>query len=187
MKGFSISNLKYCREFYKFYAENSIAKQLVSQSEKSQQLVGELQDIENNEFTKAAQVVPQLENQLFQIPWEHRILIFQKIKNQPEAIFYLKQTINNNWSRAVLLHQIESNLYERQGKSVSNFQNTLPKPQSDLANHLPDDRMIDILPLINQCHQDFLTSINFPLSAIIADIFSFHVRASFQRLFSFCF
>ncbi len=75
MKGFSISNLKYCRGFYKFYAENSIAKQLFSQLEKSQQLVGELQNIENNEFTNAAQVVPQLEDQLFQIPWGHHILI----------------------------------------------------------------------------------------------------------------
>jgi predicted nuclease of restriction endonuclease-like (RecB) superfamily len=50
-----------------------------------------------------------------------------------EALFYVKGTIQNNWSRAVLLTQIESNLYQRQGKAIHNFQETLPLPQADLA------------------------------------------------------
>lgn len=133
MKGFSKSNLKYCREFYKYYAENQSQQQLIAKSEKSQQLVGELEN------SKVAQVVSKLNNEIFMIPWGHHILIFQKIKNQPEAVFYIKETIKNSWSRAVLVHQIESNLYERQGKAVSNFQNTLPKPQSNLANQLLKD------------------------------------------------
>ncbi len=92
MKGFSISNLKYCRGFYKFYTKSSNTKQLVSQLEKSQQLVGELQDAENKELTKVAQVAPQLENRLFQIPWGHHVLIIQKIKDVSEALFYVKET-----------------------------------------------------------------------------------------------
>jgi predicted nuclease of restriction endonuclease-like (RecB) superfamily len=67
-------------------------------------------------------------------------MIIQKIKNLPEAIFYIQQTIENNWSRAVLEYQIETNLYARQGKAITNFKNTLPEPESDLANALLKDK-----------------------------------------------
>ncbi len=122
MGGFSKRNLELIRQWYLFYSSNTaIAKQLVSQFEISQQLVAEL------------------ENPLFSIPWGHYILIMQKIKNQNDAIFYIQKTIENNWSRAVLEYQIETQLHARQGKAITNFTNTLPAPESDLAQQIIKD------------------------------------------------
>lgn len=137
MGGFSVKNLRYCRAFFLFYSENAIRQQVVAELEnnfeKSQQLVAEL-DIE---FTK--QPVSQLANNLFSIPWGHHILIMQKIKNQPHALFYIQQTIENNWSRAVLEYHIETNLHSRQGNAITNFSYTLPEPESDLAQQILKD------------------------------------------------
>ncbi len=83
-----------------------------------------------------------------QIPWGHNLVILNKIKNPNEAVFYVQKTLQNNWSRVVLTHQIESNLYQRQGKAISNFQTTLPSPQSDLASEtLKDPYIFDFLSL----------------------------------------
>lgn len=147
MKGFSAKNLRYMRVFYKFYSpiweqlvpklENQIMKQLVSllpveNSEKSEQLVRKTQQPDNEQNTIWQQVVAKLVS----IPWGHHILITQKVKDIDQAIFYIDKTIENNWSRAVLEYQIETNLYGRQGKAVTNFNVTLPAPQSDLANEI---------------------------------------------------
>jgi predicted nuclease of restriction endonuclease-like (RecB) superfamily len=68
----------------------------------------------------------------FNIPWRHLVLFLQKIKNKKEMLFYLKAIVENNWSRNILNVHIESNLYKRQGKAITNFSNTLPMPQADL-------------------------------------------------------
>lgn len=67
------------------------------------------------------------------IPWGHNQRIMYKCKDINEALFYLQKTMDNGWSRSVLEHQIDSNLYERQGKAIMNFQAKLPEAQSDLA------------------------------------------------------
>jgi len=89
-----------------------------------------------------------------QLPWGHNIVIISKIKEQKEAVFYVRETIENNWSRNVLIHQIESQLYKRKGKITTNFELTLPKPQSDLAKEtLKDPYIFDFLA-INQKAQE---------------------------------
>jgi len=65
--------------------------------------------------------------------------IMQKLKDVSEALFYVKETTENSWSRAVLEYQIETNLYSRQGKAITNFKETLPEIESDLANALLKD------------------------------------------------
>jgi len=83
-----------------------------------------------------------------QIPWGHNIKIISKSKSIEEALFYLNTTLENNWSRDILDMQIESKLFERQGKAVTNFSNSLPKPKSDLANQtLKDPYLFDFLTL----------------------------------------
>ncbi|CCK81890.1 PDDEXK nuclease domain-containing protein [Desulfobacula toluolica] len=77
--------------------------------------------------------------QLFNIPWWHHVVIVSKCKTTPKAFFYIEKTIENNWSRSVLTHQIESGLYERQGKAMTNFSKALPTPQSDLAQQIIKD------------------------------------------------
>jgi predicted nuclease of restriction endonuclease-like (RecB) superfamily len=74
-----------------------------------------------------------------QIPWGHNLVIIAKAKNIDEATFYVQKTIQNNWSRSVLTHQIESQLYLRDGQSLTNFTATLPTPQSDLAKQILKD------------------------------------------------
>lgn len=74
-----------------------------------------------------------------QIPWFHNCMLLDKVKDPLERIWYTQQTIANGWSRNVLILQIESGLYRRQGKAISNFEVALPKPQSDLAQQLLKD------------------------------------------------
>ncbi len=73
------------------------------------------------------------------IPWGHNIALIEKVKDREKRLWYARQTAQHGWSRAVLVHQIESNLYERQGKALTNFDHALLAPQSDLARELVKD------------------------------------------------
>jgi predicted nuclease of restriction endonuclease-like (RecB) superfamily len=74
-----------------------------------------------------------------QIPWFHNCVLMDKVADRTERLWYLQQTIEYGWSQSVLVHQIESGLYRRQGKALTNFAQTLPAPQSDLAQELLKD------------------------------------------------
>ena len=130
MKGFSKRNLEHIRKWYRFWSKNtSIAKQLATQIDSSY-------PPQNNDIP------------IFQIPWWHNVVIITKTKNSDEALFYVQKTIQNNWSRSVLTHHIESNLFKREGKAITNFKETLPEPQSDLAREtLKDPYNFDFLTL----------------------------------------
>ena len=123
IKGFSSDNIRYCKVFYVFY-KTKFFFPLPPTYDKS--IISE-------------QLVRELENEIFEIPWGHHILILKKIKAQKEAFFYINQTIKNSWSRSVLEYQIESNLFSRQGNAINNFKNTLPDMQGDLAKELLKD------------------------------------------------
>jgi len=124
MKGFSLRNLKYMSQWYLFWTgSNAIGQQVVAQLENTKQLVS-------------------------QLPWGHNLLIVSKCKNHEGALFYVQKTIENNWSRAVLTHQIEGNLFGREGKALTNFAASLPAPQSDLARQtLKDPYIFDFLAI----------------------------------------
>lgn len=81
-------------------------------------------------YSRERELVPQL---VGLIPWGHNREIVTKCSEVKEALFYVSETIRHGWSRAVLLHHLESGLYRRQGKALNNFALTLPKPQADLA------------------------------------------------------
>lgn len=89
-------------------------------------------------YEKVQQAVGQFEKlPIFGIPWGHNILLLTKLNSNEERLWYAQQCLENGWSRNTLLGWIESELFERQGKTLHNFQVTLPKPQSDLvAKHL---------------------------------------------------
>ena len=83
-----------------------------------------------------------------QIPWGHNVRILDYVKDPSEREWYIRQTIQHGWSRNVLVHQIESGLYRRQGKALTNFDRTLPAPQSELAQQiLKDPYSFDFLTL----------------------------------------
>ncbi|MES1024912.1 PDDEXK nuclease domain-containing protein [Gloeocapsa sp. BRSZ] len=73
------------------------------------------------------------------IPWGHNVRILDLVKDSTERLWYMQQTIQYGWSRNVLVHQIESGLYHRQGKAITNFERTLPQPQSEIAQQLLKD------------------------------------------------
>ncbi len=123
MSGFSTQNLRSIRFWYKFYNDNVNCLQVVSNFEVIEKMVKS-------------------------IPWGHNQRIMYKCKDINEALFYVQKTMDNNWSRNVLEFQIDSNLYERQGKAITNFQVKLPIPQSDLAEQtLKDPYNFDFLTL----------------------------------------
>jgi len=89
-----------------------------------------------------------------QLPWGHNLVLLSKLKNRGERLAYAQKTIDNNWSRNVLVMQIETRLLERQGKAVTNFEQRLPKPQSDLAREsLKDPYRFDFLGLTDEAQE----------------------------------
>ena len=89
-----------------------------------------------------------------QIPWFHNVVLITKIKPPATRLWYAQQTIEHGWSRAVLVHQIESGLHERQGQAVTNFKKTLPPPQSDLAQQvLKDPYVFDFLTIAEDARE----------------------------------
>ncbi len=74
-----------------------------------------------------------------QIPWFHNCVLLEKVKDLQQRLWYIQQTVQHGWSRSVLMYQIESGLYHRQGEAITNFEQTLPPAQSDLANQLLKD------------------------------------------------
>ena len=83
-----------------------------------------------------------------QIPWFHNCTLLDKVKDPQERLWYIQKTIQQGWSRSVLIHQLERGLYQRQGEALTNFQTTLPQPQSDLAQQvLRDPYNFDFLSL----------------------------------------
>ncbi len=89
------------------------------------------------------QTVGKIESVFFLIPWGHIRLIIDRCGSNPEqALFYAKKVSENNWSRNVLLNFLDTDLYEREGKAISNFALTLRSPQKDLAQELTKDPYI---------------------------------------------
>lgn len=74
-----------------------------------------------------------------QIPWGHNMLLLDRLEGEIQHLWYINQTIQNGWSRSILETWVESDLYNRQGKAVTNFKKTLPEPQSDLAEQTIKD------------------------------------------------
>ena len=132
MKGFSHRNLKYIRKWHLFYSEAIANKATACCPIENQS------DVDDIPYP-----VPQLGQQpiakFMQIPWGHNIAIISKCPDVEEALYYVNKTIKHNWSRSVLVHQIESGLFQREGKAITNFAESLPAPQSDLAQQLIKD------------------------------------------------
>ena len=131
---FSETNLLYMKNFYLLYQPyTQIAPQVEEQF--TRQLA--------EQFYRDAitpQLVEQIRNNLFSVPWGHHRFIIVKCKDNPQkGLFYVHQTVETGWSRNMLLNFLDNNLYERQGMALTNFQRTLPEETSDLALELTKD------------------------------------------------
>lgn len=91
---------------------------------------------------------------LAQLPWYHHLALLDKLPNPETRRWYAAKAIEHNWSRNILVMQIETRLLERNGQAVSNFPMTLPKPQSDLAREsLKDPYRFDFLGLTDEAQE----------------------------------
>lgn len=126
LRGFSASNVSRMRAFYRAYArETAISAQAVPKVTKA----------------NAAQAVRQITDDqppvpLSEIPWGHNVILLFKLSNPAQRLWYAAKTLEHGWSRAVLTVQIESDLYGRQGKAISNFAGTLPAPGTHSPPHV---------------------------------------------------
>lgn len=142
---FSVTNLLYMKNFYLLYNQYSeFTPQVVEQLElaptNAPQVVDELKIRPQVEGKLSQVVYTRVLNDLFSVPWgHHRYIIDRCAKNQEKALFFVHQTVENGWSRSMLLNFLDTDLYERQGKAISNFSRTLPDATSDLAQELTKD------------------------------------------------
>ncbi|MEO8398724.1 MAG: PDDEXK nuclease domain-containing protein, partial [Ignavibacteriaceae bacterium] len=136
MRGLSVRNIKYMRAFAEAYPN------FILPSEKH----SNKQNIRANEIVQVplAQIPINIENQnvqvnLAQLTWYHHITLLDKVKDPQVRLFYIQRTIENGWSRDVMVHQIEARLHNRQGKISSNFQSTIAPPNSELVQQIFKD------------------------------------------------
>ena len=125
VEGLSETSIRYAKRFYTLYNQQiAILPQVVGESEKA----------------NLPQIVERLQSDLFSVPWGHHRYIIDKCSdNSDKALFYVRQTLENGWSRDTLLNMLEANLYERNGKAQTNFKNTLLDADSDLAQEMTRD------------------------------------------------
>jgi len=97
---------------------------------------------------------PFVQQAVAQLPWGHNVRILDYVKDPAERAWYIGQAVRYGWSRSVLVHQIESDLCGRQGRAVTNFDQTLPAPQSDLAREtIKDPYVFDFLSLAPEARE----------------------------------
>ena len=133
--GFSDTNVKYMKRWYSFYFER-VTKSHQLEGEKGQQLADQIEVA-----GKGQQLADQLEMpEVFgKVPWFHHVQIFCHCTTLDEALFYINKTIEEGWSRSWLEDQIAAKLFLTQGSAVTNFSQTLPLPQSQLAKEILKD------------------------------------------------
>ncbi len=118
IEGFSSANIYRMKAFYEAYGNSRTA-------------VRELEELP-----------------IFTIPWGHNVVLLQKLKNNDQRLWYAQKSIEYGWSRSMLETWIKSDLYNREGKAITNFSKTLPKPHSDMAQQsLKDPYNFDFLTL----------------------------------------
>lgn len=142
IKGFSAYNLRMMARFFKLY-EHRVRE------------VQEPVKIVKAEGAKILeQPVPKLEHDIFSVPWGHHIAIIKKTNDVEEALFYVEKTVENNWTRAILLNQLDSNLHKRNNETISNYSERLPESQKKLGKALLKDPYIFDFLTLSESHSE---------------------------------
>jgi predicted nuclease of restriction endonuclease-like (RecB) superfamily len=162
MKGFSRTNLFNCKKIFLFYTNTKVQQPVghlaVAKKNtpiKVQPAVGQLASSKKTANSIVQPAVGQLNfttpralKLITQIPWSHNIIIIEKTNSLDEALFYIAQTIENNWSKNLLLNQLSLGLYKRKGKAITNFSKALPAKQYNIAlQALKDPYIFDFLSI----------------------------------------
>ena len=156
--GFSVTNLKYMKRWYAFYSDRVAIRHqagdefnvaLAPKTGDKQDVVIRQQVADESSAAirqqpadeKSHQPSGQLEiPEIFgRIPWFHHVHIISKCQSLDEALFYINRVVEEGWSRSRLEDQVTANLFGSQGAAITNFEHTLPAPQSQLAKELLKD------------------------------------------------
>jgi predicted nuclease of restriction endonuclease-like (RecB) superfamily len=146
IQGFSETNLKLMRRFYGFYDKlgTSLVPNLID-GEVGYQAGTQLESSAPLAQGYSSAALPPV---FYRIPWRHHVEIIRRCDTIEEATFFMKKTVENGWSRAVLLNFLDTDLYARQGKAITNFSRLLPEPQGDLAQEtLKDPYRFDFITI----------------------------------------
>ncbi len=147
-KGFSERNINYMLKFFQEYPSLTIGQPPVAKLEKEDNLISPLSVSELNTEEISISQLPVAKFQLNEIQlitkisWSHHVILMQKIKDLPIRFWYMKQVVEQGWSRDTLVVQIKSKVHERQGTLINNFDKTLPQTDSNWAKHLFKDPYI---------------------------------------------
>jgi len=145
MKGFSRTNLLYMRAFAAAWPGTEFVHPPVGQSAPGVMVQQPLHKLE------PGKIVHQLVDKL---PWRHHCVLLDKLKTAEDRLWYATKAVEHGWSRNILVMQIESRLMERSSAVVTNFDLSLPKPQSDLAREsLKDPYRFDFLGLTEEAQE----------------------------------
>lgn len=139
-KGFSARNLWWMKQWYVFYSSEAAAPQYLeelhntisSEGQKLNQLGSEIREAKLSQPGSEIAFPPVFAY----VPWRHHVLIIQKCKSIEEALFYIRKTIEKNWSRSALDDNIRADLFHTSGGALTNFRERLPIPQGILAQEL---------------------------------------------------
>ena len=135
-RGFGTTNLWAMKKWFLFFSSSEA-------TEKLHQLGGELQHIDSQRIIKLHQVSAESDSNFPQalglVPWRHQVNIITKCKSVDEAVFYLKECIQNGWTRQTLDNSLKANLYKTHGNAISNFPQYLPEAQSRMAQEITKD------------------------------------------------
>ena len=141
--GFSPRNIRYCQDFYCLYSAVQILQQVVAKSTSSKRRTSKMQQVvakSNCPQVMDEEIIQQLVGNLIRVPWGHHCTIIDKCKgDRDKALFYVRRTIQNGWSRNSLLNWLSTDLYEREGKAQTNFELTMPSDDCDLARQIVKD------------------------------------------------
>jgi len=151
-QGFSPRNLNYMRAFAEAWPDGLILQQPVAKLGKRL----EADELENKSSQDAGRraVLSILQQPVAQLPWGHHTILLTNLDSSADRLWYATKAVEHGWSRNVLTLQIESGLHKRQGKAVTNFKNTLPPAQSDLAQGiLKDPYLFDFLTLRDDANE----------------------------------
>ena len=149
-RGFSSANLRYMKRWFEFYYQGLVNLHQVGE-EIGQLPVEEIEAV--NRQRRVDEIVHQAGEEICHqvgdefempvifgtVPWKHHVYIFTKSQSIDEALFYINKVASEGWSRVYLEHQIDENLYQTQGSAITNFESTLPSPQSRLVQEILKD------------------------------------------------
>ena len=149
-EGYSVTNLELMKRFYVYYCDlgTNLVPKLSNNPISYQDGTKLISKSQSEKLSEQSNVFHEMPLAFASVPWRHHVEIIRHCDTVEKALFFIGQTVEHGWSRGTLLNFLDTDLYERQGKAITNFNTALPNSQSDLAHAvLKDPYNFDFLAL----------------------------------------